>query len=189
VAPYYNKPSQEGLYQHFKSVAQRTALPVILYNVPTRTVTNIEPRTVLRLAEIPNVVAIKEATKNMEVAAEIRGGTPSSFRIYSGDDGVTLPLLAVGGHGIISVAGHLCGRSIREMIGNFVANDTAGALALHLKLMPLFKAIFVTTNPVPVKYALNRIGVPVGSVRLPLVEVNETEAAVIDAALQGQGLI
>lgn len=189
VAPYYNKPSQEGLYQHFKRVAESIGLPVILYNVPSRTVTDIQPQTVIRLAEVPNIVAIKEATKNMEVAAEIRAGTPSEFRIYSGDDSVTLPLMAVGGHGIISVASHLCGASIREMMDRFVAGNTAGALEMHLRLFPLFRAIFVTTNPVPVKYALNRIGVRVGGVRPPLVEVNDKEAAVVDAALRGLGLI
>lgn len=189
VAPYYNKPSQEGLYQHFKRIAESIGLPVILYNVPSRTVTDIQPQTVIRLAEVPNIVAIKEATKNMEVAAEIRAGTPPEFRIYSGDDSVTLPLMAVGGHGIISVASHLCGASIREMMDHFVAGNTAGALEMHLRLFPLFRAIFVTTNPVPVKYALNRIGVRVGGVRPPLVEVNDKEAAVVDAALRGLGLI
>ncbi|MDH7570805.1 MAG: 4-hydroxy-tetrahydrodipicolinate synthase [Armatimonadota bacterium] len=189
VAPYYNKPSQEGLYQHFKSIAESTALPIILYNVPGRTVTDILPQTVIRLAEVPNIVAVKEATKNMEVASEIRAGTPASFRIYSGDDSVTLPLMAVGGHGIISVAGHLCGRLIREMIDAFLAGDTARALQTHLRLFPLFKAIFVTTNPVPVKYALGRIGVPVGGVRPPLVTVTEKEAAVVDDALRGLGLL
>jgi len=189
VAPYYIKPSQEGLYQHFKAVAQSISIPVILYNVPTRTVTNIEPQTIIRLSEIPNIVSVKEASKNLEAVAEIRANTPPSFLIYSGDDGVTLPIMAVGGHGIISVAGHLAGKLIREMVDKFAAGDTAGALELHLKLLPLFKAIFVTTNPVPVKYGLNRIGVPVGGVRLPLVEANEKERAVVDAALQGLGLI
>ncbi|MBI3947848.1 MAG: 4-hydroxy-tetrahydrodipicolinate synthase [Armatimonadetes bacterium] len=189
VAPYYNKPQQEGLYQHFRTVAESTALPVILYNVPSRTVTDIQPQTVIRLAEVPNIIAIKEATKNMEVAAEIRAGTPPSFRIYSGDDSVTLPLMAVGGHGIISVAGHLCGRSIREMTERFASGDTAGALDAHLKLFPLFRAIFVTTSPVPLKHALNRIGVPVGGVRPPLVAANEKEMAVVDAAMRGLGLI
>ena len=189
VAPYYNKPSQEGLYQHFKAIAGSIGIPVVLYNVPTRTVTNIEPQTIIRLAEIPNIAAVKEASKNMEAAAEIRGATPESFLIYSGDDGVTLPIMSVGGHGIISVAGHLAGAMIRQMVDKFAAADTAGALALHLKLMPLFKAIFVTTNPVPVKYALNRMGIPVGGVRLPLVEASEKEKGVVDAALQGLGLI
>lgn len=189
VAPYYNKPSQEGLYRHFRSIAEHVGLPVILYNVPTRTVTNIEPQTVIRLAEVPNIAAVKEASKNMEAVAEIRAGTPPSFRIYSGDDGVTLPIMAVGGHGIISVAGHLAGRLIRDMVDRFAAGDTTGALDLHLKLLPLFKAIFVTTNPVPVKYGLNRLGIPVGGVRPPLVEVNEKEAAVVDSALRGLGLI
>lgn len=189
VAPYYNKPSQEGLYRHFKMVAESTALPVILYNVPGRTVTNIDPQTIIRLAETPNIAAVKEASKDMEAVATIRGGVPASFLIYSGDDGVTLPILAVGGHGIISVAGHLAGRQIREMIGKWAAGDAAGALEQHLRLMPLFKAIFVTTNPAPVKHGLNRLGVPVGSVRPPLVEVNEKEAAVVEAAMQGLGLI
>lgn len=189
VAPYYNKPSQEGLFRHFKMVAESTALPVILYNVPPRTVTNIEPQTIIRLAEVPNIVAVKEASKNMDAVSEIRAGTPASFRIYSGDDGITLPILSLGGHGVISVAAHLAGSLLREMIERFVAGNTAGALELNLRLLPLFKAIFVTTNPVPVKYGLTRIGINVGGVRPPLVEVTEKEAAVVDAALRGLQLI
>ncbi len=189
VAPYYNKPSQEGLYRHFKAIAESTALPVVLYNVPVRTVTNIEPQTIIRLAEVPNIAAVKEASKNMEAVAEIRANTPPSFLIYSGDDGVTLPVMSLGGHGIISVAGHVAGAPIREMVDRFAAGDTAGALAVHLRLLQLFKAIFVTVNPVPVKYALNRMGIPVGGVRPPLVEVTEKEAAVVDTALRGLNLI
>lgn len=189
VAPYYNKPSQEGLFRHFKMVAESTSLPVILYNVPPRTVTNIEPQTIIRLAKVPNIVAVKEASKNMDAVSEIRAGTPASFRIYSGDDGITLPILSLGGHGVISVAAHLAGSLLREMIERFVAGNTAGALELNLRLLPLFKAIFVTTNPVPVKYGLTRIGINVGGVRPPLVEVTEKEAAVVDAALRGLQLI
>jgi len=169
VVPYYNNPPQEGLYQHFKTVAVATGLPVILYNVPSRTVRNMEAGTTLRLAELENVVAIKEASKNMDQVTEIVAHAPDGFLVYSGDDGITLPMMAVGSHGIISVASHLAGRQIREMIERFVAGRHAEAAQLHCRLTPLFNACFATTNPIPVKAGLNLIGVPVGGVRLPLI--------------------
>lgn len=188
VAPYYNKPSQEGLYQHFKAIAAGTELPIVLYNIPGRTSVNIEPKTIIRLAEIPNIVAVKEASKSLEAVAEIRSHTPDSFYIFSGDDSITIPVMSVGGHGIVSVASHLCGPMLHEMIDKFAAGDNAGALELHLKLLPLFKALFVATNPVPVKYGLNRAGIPVGGVRLPLVQISDADAAIVDAAMAGIGL-
>ena len=176
VAPYYNKPSQEGLYQHFKTVAEQTSLPIMVYNVPGRTSSNILPETVARLAEIENIVAIKEASGDLEQVSILKTLVPEDFLIYSGDDALTLPILAVGGAGVVSVASHLVGREIKSMISAFFAGKVGDALEIHLKLMPLFRAMFLTTNPVPVKRALEFVGVETGPLRLPLVDLTEQEA-------------
>jgi len=189
VVPYYNKPSQEGLYRHFRAIAEETRLPVILYNIPGRTGVNMLPETVARLAEVPNIVGIKEASGNLDQVSEIRRRTPREFLIYSGDDSLTLPILAVGGIGVISVASHLVGRQIQEMIRSFLGGDVQKALDLHLRLLPLFKAMFVTTNPAPVKAALALAGFPVGGLRPPLVEVTEKEREVISGALRELALV
>lgn len=188
VNPYYNKPSQEGLYQHFKAIAESTRLAVMLYNIQGRTSVNCEPATVARLAQIPNIVAIKEASGSLDQMSQIRKVTPPEFLLYSGDDSLTLPLLAVGGHGVVSVASHLAGREIREMIEAFVAGDVRGATALHLRLWPLFKVLFITTNPVPVKAALALAGFDAGSLRLPLVEATPKERDQIAAVLKDLAL-
>ncbi|HPT83948.1 MAG TPA: 4-hydroxy-tetrahydrodipicolinate synthase [Limnochordia bacterium] len=188
VTPYYNKPSQEGLYQHFKTVAESTSLPVMIYNVPGRTGSNILPETVARLAEIENIVAIKEASGNLEQVSLLKTMVPDDFLIYSGDDALTLPILAVGGAGVVSVASHLVGREIKAMISAFQAGRVAEALEIHLKLMPLFKAMFITTNPVPVKRALEFVGVDTGPLRLPLVDLTEQEAQKIKEVLRSMGL-
>ena len=188
VTPYYNKPSQEGLYQHFKTVAEQTSLPVMLYNVPGRTGVNILPETVARLAEIDNIVAIKEASGNLEQVSVLKTMVPEDFLIYSGDDALTLPILAVGGAGVVSVASHLVGREIKSMISAFLAGRVGDALEIHLKLMPLFKAMFITTNPVPVKRALEFVGVDTGPLRLPLVGLTEQEAQKIKEVLFSVGL-
>jgi 4-hydroxy-tetrahydrodipicolinate synthase len=172
VVPYYNKPPQEGLYQHFKAIAQACPdLPLMLYNVPGRTSRNLEPETVARLAQIDNIVAIKEASGDLEQACQIRRLTPVSFAIYSGEDALTLPLLTVGGVGVVSVASHLVGKQIQEMIQAFAQGNNQLAQTLQLKLFPLFKILFATTNPIPIKAALNLQGWQVGSVRLPLCEL------------------
>jgi len=189
VVPYYNKPSQEGLYRHFRAIAEETRLPAILYNIPGRTGVNMLPETVARLAEVPNIVGIKEASGNLDQVSEIRRRTPREFLIYSGDDSLTLPILAVGGIGVISVASHLVGRQIQEMIRSFLGGDVQRALDLHLRLLPLFKAMFVTTNPAPVKAALALAGFPVGGLRPPLVEVTEKEREVIAGALRELALV
>ncbi len=184
VNPYYNKPSQEGLYQHFKTIAESTRLPVMLYNIQGRTSVNCEPVTVARLAAIPNIVAIKEASGSLDQMSQIRKLTPSEFLLYSGDDSLTLPLLAVGGTGVVSVASHLAGREIREMIDAFFAGNVGRATALHLRLWSLFKVLFITTNPVPVKAALAVAGFDVGGVRLPLVDATPKEREQIAAVLR-----
>lgn len=171
VVPYYNKPPQAGLYHHFKAIALACPeLPLVLYNVPSRTGQNIQPETVARLAEVNNIVGIKEATGNLDQASEIRRLTPPEFKLYSGDDSLTLPLLAVGGNGVVSVASHLVGRQLQQMIQAFEKGQIQVATQIHLKLFPLFKALFATTNPIPVKSALKLKGWDVGSTRLPLCE-------------------
>ncbi len=189
VNPYYNKPSQEGLYQHFKAVAESTQLPVMLYNIQSRTSVNCEPATIARLAEIRNIVAVKEASGSLDQMSQIRKLTPPEFHLYSGDDSLTLPLLAVGGTGIVSVAGHLAGREIKAMIQAFQAGDVRGALGLHLRLWPLFKVLFITTNPTPVKAALALAGFDVGGLRLPLVEATAKEREQIAAVLKDLALL
>lgn len=188
VAPYYNKPSQEGLYQHFRAVAESTSLPVMLYNVPGRTNSNILPETVARLAEIENIVAIKEASGSLDQVSLLKTMVPEDFLIYSGDDSLTLPILAVGGAGVVSVVSHLVGREIKAMIDAFLQGRTEDALEIHLKLIPLFKAMFLTTNPVPVKRALEYVGFETGPLRLPLVDLTEAEAQRIKDVLFKLGL-
>jgi 4-hydroxy-tetrahydrodipicolinate synthase len=189
VAPYYNRPSQEGLYQHFKTIAHAVDLPVMIYNIPGRTGVNVEPTTLLRLAEITNVVAVKEASGNLNQMSEICAGAPDGFLVYSGDDSLTLPLLAVGGVGVVSVASHVVGRDIRRMCEAFFAGKVQEATKLHHRMLPLFKALFCTTNPVPVKAALNMLGANVGGVRLPLVEANDREKEIVRKALRDYGLL
>ncbi len=183
TVPYYNKPPQEGLYQHFKAIAEAVPLPLILYNVPSRTVTNMLPETTVRLSAIENIVGVKEASGNLEAVARIIEGARPGFRVWSGNDADTLPILAVGGYGVISVTSHLVGRQIQTMIQRFLAGDVATAAAIHRRLLPITDACFVTTNPIPLKYALARVGFPVGAPRLPLVPLDAKGAAVVDAAL------
>lgn len=184
VTPYYNKPSQEGLYQHFKAIAESTRLPVMLYNIPGRTITNLEAKTVVRLSSIPNIVSIKEASGNLEAMSQIIEKTPSDFTLYSGDDGLTLPILAIGGAGIISVASHVIGNELQDMIHSFKTGDLQTAAAAHRKLLPLMKALFAQSSPSPVKAALNLRGVNVGGVRLPLVPLTNEETAALDDILR-----
>ncbi len=179
VAPYYNKPSQEGIYQHFRTIAEATTLPVILYNVPSRTVVSLSAETTLRLAKIPNIVATKECA-SLEQMTEIVAGAPEGFVLYSGDDGVTLPTLSVGGYGIISVASHVVGARMKELIEAYLDGRVREAQALNAELFPVFKGLFNCPHPVPnpvaVKHALTLRGLPVGGVRLPLMPANEAEA-------------
>lgn len=189
VAPYYNKPSQEGLYQHFKAIATTTSLPVMLYNVPGRTSSNVLPETIQRLADVPNIVAVKEASGNLEQVSQIRASSPDTFMIYSGDDALTLPILSVGGIGVVSVAAHLVGRRIKEMIDQFFAGNVREATKIHIELLPLFQVLFITTSPTPVKRSLAYMGVPTGPLRLPLVEPTEEEARQLKDVLRHFGLI
>lgn len=162
VVPYYNKPPQEGLYAHFKTIAEASDLPIMLYNVPGRTGQNLLPETVARLAEVPTIVAIKEASGNLDQVSQVRRLTPATFDIYSGDDSLTLPTLAVGGCGVVSVASHLVGHEIQQMIQAFEQGHVKKASEIHLNLLPLCKALFITTNPIPLKTAMNLAGWDVG---------------------------
>jgi len=184
VVPYYNRPTQEGLYRHFKTVAESTDLPVLMYNIPSRTGTNMLPETVARLSEVRNIAGIKEASGSLDQVSEIRRRTPERFLIYSGDDSLTLPYLSVGAVGIVSVASHLVGREIAEMIAHFQAGRVEEARRIHLRLFPLFRALFVAPNPVPLKAALEMAGFPVGKPRLPLVEATPKEREQIAAAMR-----
>ncbi len=183
TVPYYNKPPQHGLYAHFRAIAEAVDRPIILYNVPSRTATIMQPETTIKLSQIPNIVGIKEASGNLDWAAQIVEEARPGFKVWSGDDIITLPLLSVGGYGIVSVASHLVGRQIQQMIAHHLAGRAAEAGALHRTLRPIFNGLFVTTNPIPLKYALSKVGFPVGSVRLPLVEPDEKAAAQIDEVL------
>lgn len=174
VVPYYNKPTQEGLYQHFKAIAQANPdIPVMLYNIPGRSGCGLSVDTVIRLTAVDNIVAIKEASGHLDYASQLRAMAPSSFSMYSGDDSLTLPLLAVGGCGVVSVASHIVGNQIRDMIRLYESGQVHQATQEHLKLFPLFKALFMETNPIPIKAALEMKGWNVGSLRSPLVPASE----------------
>ncbi len=184
VVPYYNRPTQEGLYQHFKSIAQSTSLPCILYNVPSRTVTSLSAETVIRLSQIDNIVGIKEASGNLEQVARVVQDAKKGFMVYSGNDGDTLPILLLGGHGVVSIASHLVGNQISRMIDKFLSGKTEEAAQIHRDLLPLMNTLFVLSNPIPVKYALSCVGFPVGKPRLPLTEPDEKSKNIIEETLQ-----
>ncbi|MBV7507868.1 4-hydroxy-tetrahydrodipicolinate synthase [Bacillus sp. sid0103] len=175
VAPYYNKPSQEGMYQHFKSIAESTSLPIMLYNIPGRSMVNLEVETIVRLSQIENIVALKEASGNLDAMAAVISQAPSDFTLYSGDDSLTLPVLAIGGAGVVSVASHIIGNEMQEMINYFKNGRSQDAASCHRRLLPLMKALFTAPNPAPVKAALNMNGVEVGGLRLPLLPLSDGE--------------
>jgi 4-hydroxy-tetrahydrodipicolinate synthase len=184
VVPYYNKPNQEGLYQHFKAIAESTDLPVMLYNIPGRSVVNMTVDTIVRLSEIKNVVAVKEASGDLDAMTAIIANTPDDFALYSGDDGLTLPVLAIGGNGIVSVASHIIGLEMQSLVSAYEAGNNKEAAKLHQQLLPIMKALFQSPSPTPVKTALQLKGLDVGSVRLPLVPLTEQERTSLIKALQ-----
>lgn len=183
VAPYYNRPSQEGIYEHFKAAAQATKLPVMLYNIPSRTGITVAASTTLKLAQLPNVVATKEAHSDFDLISELTSNAPESFKVYSGDDILTLPMLSVGAYGIVSVASHVIGKEMQQLVSAYIGGEVRQAAEWHAKLRPIFNGLFNcphrVPNPVPVKYALGLHGMPVGGVRLPLVPATEQEAGFI----------
>lgn len=189
VAPYYNKPSQEGLYRHFATIASQTSLPVIIYNIPGRTGVNISVDTLIRLTTLPNIVAVKEASGNLAQTSEIFEKAPKDFMIYSGDDSLTLPVLSVGGVGVISVAAHIVGRKIQEMITAFCRGDIATALRINTEINPLNRALFINTNPIMVKTACNLLGFKVGGMRLPMVKATSSENKTMQEVLKQLGLL
>jgi 4-hydroxy-tetrahydrodipicolinate synthase len=213
VNPYYNKPPQEGLYRHFRAVAEATRLPVIIYNIPGRTGVNLDVATLARLAELPNVVAVKEASGNLDQVSDTartvgagfgalakrpvvsgrggagEGGPAERFAIYSGDDSLTLPMLSVGAFGVISVVSHVAGPQVQEMVSAFHRGDTGRAAALHARLFPLFKGLFMTTNPIPVKAALKLKGFDPGPLRLPLVEATPEQVGRIRQLMEEVGVL
>jgi 4-hydroxy-tetrahydrodipicolinate synthase len=184
VVPYYNKPTQEGLYQHFKTIAQGTNLPCILYNVPSRTVTSLSADTAIKLSKIENIIGVKEASSNFGQISRIITEVRKDFLVWSGNDSDTFYILALGGYGIISVASHLVGKQIKEMIDSAISGKMDEAARIHNRLLPLIDALFIVSNPIPVKYALNHIGFNVGKPRLPLTEPDEKSATIIRETLK-----
>ena len=184
VVPYYNRPTQDGLYEHFKAIAGATNLPCIMYNVPSRTVTSLAAETCIKLSQIENIVGVKEASANLEQIARIIQGAKKGFLVYSGNDGDTFPILCLGGYGVISVISHLVGLQFKQMISDYTQGKIEKAAATHRNLLPLVNAMFVVANPMPVKYALNYLGFSVGKPRLPLTEPDEKSKAVIEHTLK-----
>lgn len=183
VVPYYNKPSQQGLYEHFKTIAEKVDLPIMLYNVPGRTMVNMLPETTIALSAVPNITAVKEASGNLDQITTIISNTPQDFKVYSGDDSLTLPALAVGADGIVSVSSHIVGAEMQEMIRLYRSGKTAEAASIHQKLVPFMNAMFVAPSPSPVKTALHLQGVETGGVRLPLVPLTQSELNIVQKAL------
>ncbi len=185
VVPYYNKPSQKGLLEHFGTIAESTDLPILLYNIPGRTGITMKPETIAQLAEKhKNIFAVKQSLPDMDIITETRRLCPSDFVIYSGDDSLTLPMVSVGAHGVISVASHIIGKQMKEMLSSFKNGNVQIATELHLKLYPLFKKIFMAPNPVPVKECLKRMGITENYVRRPLVELDEAERKELYSVLE-----
>ena len=190
VVPYYNKPTQEGLYQHFKAIAEAVPdLPVILYNVPGRSVADMQHETVLRLAQVPGIVGIKEATGNIERAQWLIRDLPKEFAVYSGDDPSAVALMLCGGKGNVSVTANVAPRLMHELCVAAMAGDVQKAMAIQFKLMPMHKNLFVEANPIPVKWAMARMGLCGGTLRLPMTELSKSQQPVVEAAVRASGLI
>lgn len=191
VSPYYNKPNQDGLYAHFKSIASRTDLPVLIYNIQGRTAVNVETATLKRLAEdVENICAVKEASGNLNQISEVCATMPDGFRVYSGDDALTLPVLSVGGIGVVSVAGHIIGSDILKMMNTFFGEGGAyEASKMNKRMVPLLQALFCTTNPIPVKYAVSLLGFKTRTYRLPMIPPNESQKRKIEDSMRVYGLL
>jgi 4-hydroxy-tetrahydrodipicolinate synthase len=190
VVPYYNKPTQEGQFQHFKAIAEATGdLPIVLYNVPGRSVADMAHDTVLRLSQVKGIVGIKEATGNIERAQWLIKDAPEGFAIYSGDDPTAVALMLCGGHGNVSVTANVAPRLMHELCVAAIAGDRSTAMSIQKKLLPLHKTLFVEANPIPVKWALTRMGWPGGTLRLPMTSMSQSNAPTVEAALKSAGLI
>jgi 4-hydroxy-tetrahydrodipicolinate synthase len=186
--PYYNKPSQEGIYRHFRAIAEAVDVPMVLYNVPGRTVADMQPETALRLAQVPGIIGIKEATGSIERAGWLLRAVPRTFSVYSGDDSTAVALMLLGGHGNISVTANVAPRLMHELCAAALAGDARRATELHLKLLPLHKNLFCEPSPAPAKFALSRLGRCGPTLRLPLVEMTDAGKATITAALADCGI-
>lgn len=184
VVPYYNKPSQRGLYEHFKTIAESTKLPIMLYNIPGRSSVNMSVDTIVELSKIENIVSVKEASADLDAMADIIQRTDKDFSLYSGDDGLTLPILSIGGQGVVSVSAHVIGSEMKEMVTAFKEGNVTRAAELHRQLLPIMNALFSAPSPTPVKAALEMIDIPVGHVRLPLVPLTEEEYNHVKNTLQ-----
>ena len=189
VVPYYNKPSQEGIYQHFKAIAEAVDIPMVLYNVPGRTVADMQTATVLRLAQVPGIVGIKEATGDIERAAMLIREAPRGFSIFSGDDGSAVALMLLGGHGNVSVTANVAPRAMHELCVAALAGKAREAAAIHLKLLPLHQALFVEPSPAPTKWALARLGRCGAGLRLPITPLSAAGQAVVEAAMREAALL
>ncbi|SEO31733.1 4-hydroxy-tetrahydrodipicolinate synthase [Amphibacillus marinus] len=183
VSPYYNKPDQAGLYQHFLAVAEATALPIMLYNIPGRTMVHLTVETIVALSKIDNIVSVKESSGNLDTISEIIDLTDEQFTVYSGDDSLTLPLKAIGADGVVSVSSHIVGNEMKAMLDAFDHGDVKRASAIHRELLPIMRGLFMAPSPAPVKAALRMKGIDTGSVRLPLVNVSEVEEQFIKGLL------
>jgi len=190
VTPYYNKPNDLGLYEHYKAVAKEVSIPIIIYNIPSRTGINVSPQLMLKLSEIENIVGVKEASGNLKQVSDIiRLVKKKDFTVLSGDDFLTLPILALGGKGVISVAANVAPNLMKELYNAFVSGNIAKAMEIHHKLSPLFDALFIDTNPIPVKKAMELIGLSAGKPRLPLVELSEEKTEKLKKVLKELGLL
>ena len=189
VVPYYNKPSQEGIYQHFKKIAEAVDIPMVLYNVPGRTVADMQAPTALRLAKIPGIVGIKEATGEIDRAAYLIKHAPSGFSIYSGDDGTAIALMLLGGHGNVSVTANVAPRAMSELCKAALAGDAKKASAIHMKLVELHQALFVEPSPAPAKWAMARLGLCGSALRLPITPLTASAQATVEQAMREAGLI
>ena len=189
VVPYYNRPTQEGQYQHFKAIAEAVELPMVLYNVPGRTVADMQHDTVLRLAKVPGIVGIKEATGNIERAQWLIRDVPASFSVYSGDDPTAVALMLCGGKGNVSVTANIAPRQMHELCKAALSGDVARAMAIQFKLMPVHKNLFVEANPIPLKWAMARLGLCGPSLRLPLTAMSKSFEPAVETALRDSGLI
>jgi len=179
VAPYYNKPNQQGLYQHFKVVAEQTNLPIMLYNIPGRSSVNIDAKTIINLSKIDNIVSVKDASGNFNQVSEVIENTDNEFTVYSGEDGLTLPLMAIGAKGVVSVSSHIIGNEMQSMVNALNSGNVKEAAKIHRQLLPIMNGLFMVPSPAPVKAALHMKGIEVGSVRLPLIDLTEQEREIL----------
>lgn len=189
VSPYYNKPTQEGIYQHFKAISEASDLPIILYNVPGRTGSNMEANTTLRLAELPNIVAMKEASGNMGQVMSILSERPEGFSVLSGEDPLTFAMMALGGDGVISVASNCAPKELKLMVDTALKGDYVAAREIHFRLLPLFGALFLEPNPMPVKAAMRMIGQPAGALRMPLSDMSKENEKLLKETMSSVGIL